>query len=181
MDTENRGSAADDEKFSHSGNAARGRPFAKGNPGRKRGSKNKRTLLATALAEGEGEELLRKAIEMAKGGNVALIKFLLDRILPKERPIQLKLPPLDWAHDSIDAMAEIVNAVSSGRITPREAADIAQVLSAFTQAIDVTDTEQEIESLKSAVLGLQTLPDIEHEDEIPTSPLIVEKNPSVTG
>jgi hypothetical protein len=106
------------------GKQGRGRPFPKGNPGRTPGSKNKATLLATSLGREQGEELLRKAIEMAMGGNVAMIKFLLDRILPKERPIQLELPHLDYAHDSVDAMAEIVDAVSSGRISPREAADV---------------------------------------------------------
>src|SRR5712691_10620033 len=132
----------------------RGRPFPKGNPGRRRGSKNKTTLLATSLAGDQGEEILRKAIEMALGGNVPMMKFLLDRILPKERPIQLELPGLDYAHDSVDAMAKIVDAVSSGRITPREAADIAQLVSAFTRAIDITDAQREIDSLKSTLDGL---------------------------
>ena len=57
----------------------RGRPFPKGNPGRKRGSKNKASLLAVSLAGATGEAILRKAIEMAMSGNVAMMKFLLDR------------------------------------------------------------------------------------------------------
>ncbi len=133
----------------------RGRPFPKGNPGRQPGSKNKATLLTTSLAGGTGEEILRKAIEMAKGGNVAMMKFLLDRILPKERPIQLELPHLGYAHDSVDAMAEIINAVSSGRISPREAADVAQLISAFTRAIDITDAQFQIDELKSRLDGLR--------------------------
>ena len=139
----------------------RGRPFANGNPGRKRGSKNKATLLATSLAGEQGEELLRKAIEMAMGGNVAMMKFLLYRILPRDRPVQLELPRLDLAHDSVDAMAEIVNAVSSGRISPREAADVAQLVAAFTRAIDVTDAESEIDWLKSELNGLRAGPDVD--------------------
>jgi hypothetical protein len=131
----------------------RGRPFPNGNRGRKRGSKNKATLLATSLAGGRGEEILRKAIEMAMGGNVPMMKFLLDRILPKERPIRLELPRLDYPHDSVDAMAEIVNAVSSGLISPREGADVAQLVSAFTRAIDVTETQSEIDLLKSKLDG----------------------------
>jgi len=47
----------------------------------------KKTLLATGLAREQGEQFFRKAYEMAMGGNVAMMKFLLDRILPKERPI----------------------------------------------------------------------------------------------
>ena len=38
---------------------ARGRPFPKGNGGRKPGSKNRTTLIATALLAGEEEELVR--------------------------------------------------------------------------------------------------------------------------
>ena len=136
------------------GQPPRGRPFPKGNPGRRRGSKNKATLLATGLAREQGEELLRKAIEMAMGGNVAMMKFLLDRILPKERPIDLELPHLDYAHDSVDAMAEIVDAVSAGRISPREAADVAQLVSAFTRAIDITDAQDEIDLFRSRLDGI---------------------------
>jgi hypothetical protein len=41
--------------------AIRGRPFAKGNSGRKAGSKNRATVAAAALLDGEAEELVRKA------------------------------------------------------------------------------------------------------------------------
>src|SRR6266436_4221466 len=154
--------AMDDEKSlnkdhndhaTDNGKRARGRPFQKGNPGRKRGSKNKATLLAASLSAGQGEEILRKAIELAMGGNVAMIKFLLDRVLPKERAIQLELPPLVYAPDSVDAMAKIVDAVSSGRISPREAADVAQVVSAFTRAIDVTEVQNAVDWVKDKLTG----------------------------
>ena len=50
----------------------RGRPFEKGrsgNPGGRRGSRNKATLAAAALLAGESEALTRKAVEMALGGD----------------------------------------------------------------------------------------------------------------
>jgi hypothetical protein len=71
----------------------RGRPFAKGNSGRRPGSKNKTTIIGQALLKEAEEELLRKAIEMAKAGDGPMLKFLLERILPKERYIEL--PPMD--------------------------------------------------------------------------------------
>ena len=46
-------------------------------------------------------------------------------------------------------MAKIVDAVSSGRISPREAADLTQVVSAFTRAIDVTEVQSEVDWVKS--------------------------------
>src|SRR5580704_7690649 len=61
-----------------------GRPFPKGqsgNPaGRKRGSKNKSTLAAQILLEGEAEALTRKAVEVAMGGNALALKLCLDRL-----------------------------------------------------------------------------------------------------
>ena len=39
----------------------RGRPFVNGNPGRRPGSRNRASVVAAALVEGECEELMRKA------------------------------------------------------------------------------------------------------------------------
>ena len=72
--------------------ATRGRPFAEGNPGRRPGSKNCSTLLAAALLEGETEALLRKAIQLARAGNVPMLKFLLSRTMPRDRLVKLDLP-----------------------------------------------------------------------------------------
>ena len=58
----------------------RGRPFAKGNPGRPHGSKNRITAIALALLADEETELVRKGIELAKAGDVQMLKFLLDRL-----------------------------------------------------------------------------------------------------
>jgi hypothetical protein len=47
-----------------------------GNPnGRTRGSKNKATAMAMKLLDGESEELARKAIELAKGGDVMCLSL----------------------------------------------------------------------------------------------------------
>ena len=55
----------------------RGRPFANGNPGRKPGSRNRASVVAAALVEGEAEELVRTALRLAKAGDVVMLKFLL--------------------------------------------------------------------------------------------------------
>jgi hypothetical protein len=136
----------------------RGRPFANGNPGRKPGSKNKATMLAASLTPAQGEQLLQKAHKMAMDGNVAMLKFLLDRILPRERSIELELPRLRDASQSVDALAEIVDAVSSGRISPREAADVAQLVSVSARAIETYDTEMKLEVIESELNSLDHLP-----------------------
>jgi hypothetical protein len=62
--------------------------------GSERWPRNRVTLLADALPEGEQEELVRKGIELAKAGDPQMLKFFLDRILPKERLVKIDLPPI---------------------------------------------------------------------------------------
>ena len=82
----------------------RGRPFAKGNGGRKLGSRNRATLLANALLEGEEAELVRKGKELAKAGDPQMLKFFLDRILPKNA-FNIDLPPIEHHRDLTAAYA----------------------------------------------------------------------------
>jgi len=64
----------------------RGRPFRpgeSGNPaGRPRGARNRTTLAAEQLLDGEAEVLTRKAIELAKEDNLSALRLCIDRILP---------------------------------------------------------------------------------------------------
>jgi hypothetical protein len=126
----------------------RGRPFQKGNGGRKPGSKNKTTIVAEALVKGEEIELTRKAIELAKAGDVQMLKFLLDRILPKERTVRVKLPLMERSDDAVDALGAILNAAANGEITPSEAAAYTTVVEAYTRAINVHELESRIDKLE---------------------------------
>jgi hypothetical protein len=126
----------------------RGRPFTNGNPGRKRGSRNRTTAVAEALLRGEKVELIRKAIELAKAGDVQMLKFLLDRILPKDRSIRVNLPPLNCARDAIEAIAEVVRAVAEGEIAPSEGAAVAQLISNYSRTLDVAELQAQIDQLR---------------------------------
>jgi hypothetical protein len=81
----------------------RGRPFANGNAGRRPGSRNRATVIACALLEGETKQLVRKAVELAKGGDVPMLKFFLGRLLPRERVVKLDLPHMEFADDAVEA------------------------------------------------------------------------------
>jgi hypothetical protein len=142
---------------SNSNSHARGRPFEKGNGGRKSGSKNRTTLVADALLKGEEVELVRKAIELAKAGDVPMLKFLLERILPKERSVRVELPDLVGSPDALEAMAVLIEAASTGQISPSEAAALAGPITAFARIIDVAEHEERLEKLekKLARIGLE--------------------------
>ena len=121
-----------------------GRPWTPGNPGRRPGSKNKRTLIAAELLDSAGPELLRTAIERAKRGNIPLLKFLLDRWLPRHRLISIDLPQITCAADALKALRSILRAVSDGAITPTEAASFAALLAPFIDETTPKSTTREI-------------------------------------
>jgi hypothetical protein len=128
--------------------SVRGRPFAKGNGGRRAGSKNRTTLVAEALLRGEEAELVRKAIELAKAGDVQMLKFLLDRILPKERSVRIDLPAVDRSYDALDALAAIIHAVGTGQIAPSEAAALANLLAAYTRVKEFVEVEERLHNIE---------------------------------
>jgi hypothetical protein len=84
----------------------RGRPFPKGvsgNPtGKRPGTRNRATMATEVLLEGEAEAVTRKAIELAKGGDITALRLCLDRVVAprRERPVQFRLPALRSADDA---------------------------------------------------------------------------------
>ena len=59
----------------------------------KLGSRNRATLLADALLEGEQEELVRKGIELAKAGDPQMLKFFLDKDSAERTPCKDRPSP----------------------------------------------------------------------------------------
>lgn len=134
--------------------AVRGRPFAKGqsgNPaGRPPGSRNKSTLLAEALLEGEAGGLTRKAVELGLDGNPYLLRGWLDRLIPprRERSVQFELPPIRSPADLGPAMGAVMAALAEGLITPGEAERISNTALAWMRAIENTDLAVQLQKLR---------------------------------
>ena len=107
-----------------------GRPFQKGqsgNPnGRPKGARNRSTIAAELLLDGEAKALTRKAIDLALGGDTTALRLCLERLVPpkKDRAIALTLPAIRGPEDLQQANAEVLAAVAEGRITPSEAREV---------------------------------------------------------
>ena len=129
--------------------AARGRPFPRGNSGRKPGSKNRNTLLTAALVDGERETLLRTAIQLARAGNVPMLKFLLSHTMPRDRLVKLDLPQMVFADDGVEALGCVMRAVSEGAITPSEGAALATIVKSYTDAIDNADVVKRLDAIEN--------------------------------
>ena len=131
-------------------------PFQKGesgNPaGRPRGARNRTTVLLENLLAEDGEAIARKAIELAKAGEIAALRMCLDRLVParKDEPGVFDLPALDTAADSVAAAARIVAAVADGDLTPSEAMDVAKVIDVYVGALATKGFEERLNKLESA-------------------------------
>jgi hypothetical protein len=77
-------------------------PGQSGNPkGRPKGSRNKATVLAERLLDGEAEGFVRKVIEKALAGDSAALRLCLDRVVPlrRGRLVTFALPKIESAKD----------------------------------------------------------------------------------
>ena len=127
------------------------KPGQSGNPdGRPKGARNKATLAIEALLSGEGEALTRKAIELAKGGDLQALRLCLDRIAPprKDSPVAFELPEMKSASDAVTAIAAIVAAVAVGDLTPNEAQMLSGIVQSFAKTIETADLEARITKLE---------------------------------
>jgi uncharacterized protein DUF5681 len=122
-----------------------------GNPaGRPRGARNRRTVLAEHLLEGDTEAIVRTMIARAKEGDMAAVRLCVDRICPRlsDRPAGFALPPLARAADAPPAIAAIAQALADGDLTAAEAADLSRVVETFVRAFANADHEVRITRLE---------------------------------
>ena len=122
--------------------AGRFRKGRSGNPaGRPKGSLNRATILAQALIDGQSETLTQTLIQMALERDPVAMRLSMERILPprKDRPVSFQLRPIGSARDAAEAQSDIAAAVSSGRMTPAEGADISKVLANAAKAFEVAE------------------------------------------
>ena len=128
------------------------KPGKSGNPsGRPKGARNKTTLAIEALLEGEAEELTRKAIEMAKGGDGPALRMCLDRLAPprKDSPVCFDLPPIKSVADTVEASSALLSAVAGGDVTPDEAARIMSLLTSHKVLVETGEFERRLEALEA--------------------------------
>jgi hypothetical protein len=132
-------------------------PFEKGhsgNPaGRPLGARNKVTLMLEEMLQGEAEAIMRKAIAKAKVGDPGGLRLCLDRLVAprKNRPVQFEFPKLETVADAAAASVAIVEAVAAGDLTPYEAAQLSNVLDAFTRTLQTGEIEQRLARLEAIV------------------------------
>ncbi len=131
----------------------RGRPFEPGNqggPGRPEGSRNRASIAADALAQGELDGILRAVLDKAKEGDLKAADIVLSRIWParKGRPVTFTLPKVVRPADIVAAVGAIAEAMTDGTLTPEEGHTVVSVLEVQRRAVETADLERRITALE---------------------------------
>ena len=124
--------------------------FAKGEGGRSKGARNKRTLLAEKLMGDDLEGVIQAVIAAAKGGDMQAARIILDRLAParKGRPVTFPLPADIDAAGLAEVFASVLRAVAGGEITPEEGAAVGGLLEARRRTIETAEVEARIKALE---------------------------------
>ena len=77
-----------------------------------------------------------------------MLKFLLGRILPKERSVRVDLPPAVGDFDAVAAMEAILVAAVLGQILPSEASELANIVAAYARTLDIAELRLRLETIE---------------------------------
>jgi hypothetical protein len=124
--------------------------FTTGNAGRPKGARNRTTQAVMALLEGQAEALTQRAVELALGGDTTALRLCLERVAParKDAPVEFALPRMTSAKDAAEAAGAVLEAVSSGDLTPLEAVQIMSLVDTFRRVLEVSELETRIAALE---------------------------------
>ncbi len=100
----------------------------------------------------EAKAIAQKAAEAAKGGDVAAMRLVLDRIAPapKERAVNFAMPVINGPADVPAAVMALLNAVAEGQLVPGEAMQLAGVLEHYRKQIETAEFEARLKALEEA-------------------------------
>ena len=146
---------------SNNGEFKQGNKHGKGRP---KGSRNKVTIAAENIFEAESEAIARKAIKMAQEGNPAMIRLILERLVPikKSAPIKLKGLPIATKGSEVPKMTSfIIDAIATGKISPIDGEALSRIAEKHMEALKGGDLEARVavleERLPKSGVGVQPL------------------------
>ncbi|MER9854537.1 MULTISPECIES: hypothetical protein [unclassified Mesorhizobium] len=118
--------------------------FAPGNPGRVPGSKNKISNEAIAAIKDMKDEAITQLREKLIAGDWDAVTFVLERILPKGRTVEL----------TDTSPSSIATALANGEIGPDEARSIATALARLNEIGELADIRAKLEQLEKLLDGV---------------------------
>jgi len=132
--------------------APRGRPFQKGNPGRRKGSKHKITVLAEKLLAKDAKDIVVAVIKAAKNSDPTAMKLCIERICQPRKGALVSFPmmPVKTLEDVAAAQSGLLEAVGQSLLTPAESVELSTVIERLGKALEASDLSARIARLEAA-------------------------------
>jgi len=126
--------------------------FTAGNSGRPAGARNRATLIAERLLDGQAEAITQAAIDGALAKEPTALRLCLERILaPRwDRPVTLPEPIPSSPVEAIDV---VIAAVATGRITPEAAGRLVGIFNVRAQLAEIHLLMERIARLEALLAG----------------------------
>ena len=122
-----------------------------GNPkGKPKGVRNKTTLIAQALLEGQAEALVTKVVQLALAGDLSCLRVCIERLVPPKRdtPIDIVFPDIKVAADAPKLLSIVMKRLREGGITPSEANALTDLVMAMQKLLELVDLDRRINALE---------------------------------
>jgi len=109
-----------------------------------------RERMCHAPCDGKAATITRKAIQLAKRGDLIALRLCPERIVPPrhERPVNFTLPEINSVDHATKAMAAITVAVAAAELTPAEAAELSRIVDGYVKMLEVTEIERRLQSFE---------------------------------
>ena len=123
-----------------------------GNPkGKPKGARNRTTLIAQTLLDGQAEALVGKVVQLALDGDLTCLRICLERLVPPKRdaPIDIDLPDISTVADIPKLFGSLTAKLREGGITPSEARVLIDLAEAIRRLFELTELEQRIGALEA--------------------------------
>ncbi|GHE19998.1 DUF5681 domain-containing protein [Halomonas urumqiensis] len=120
---------------------------ASGNPsGRPRKADELRQLL-----EGDAEEVARKVLEVARGGDMNACRLVLERLVPAVRPAHACVTfELDEEKPLADQGRQILAAVATGALPPDQGKALLDALAALARVTEIDEIDRRLKAIEEA-------------------------------
>lgn len=132
--------------------------FGAGNPGRPRGARNRVSAVAEAIIDDAIGDIARKAVELARSGDVGCIRAMLRLRLPtlRDRSVQepIEFPALATSKDALAALRVIAEAAAYGAIDADHARGLVTIVEAFLKSLEVSELDERVRALEAAAKKL---------------------------
>ena len=99
---------------------------------------------------------MRRVIGLAKMGDDVAMRLVFARMLPprRERPVPLPLPRIESEADARRASADVIEALSTGEVSPQEAEHVLRAIGAAAIVMQSSELGERMKWLQERVAQL---------------------------